>query len=122
MTIGEAIDRIDSLKHNIFTLAEKIAWLSRLDGLVKQEILDTCEGEEVPFAGYDTQTDRNTPLLVGAPHDELYLRYLEAQMDYANGEIDRYNNAIAMFQASFDRFSNHYRRSHMPKKTAFRYF
>ena len=122
MTIGEAIDRIDSLKHNIFTLAEKIAWLSRLDGLVKQEILDTCEGESVPFAGYDAQTDRNTPLLVGAPHDELYLRYLEAQMDYANGEIDRYNNAIAMFQASFDRFSNHYRRSHMPKKTAFRYF
>ena len=122
MTIGEAVDRIDSLKHNIFTVSEKIAWLSRLDGLVKQEILDTCEGEEVPFAGYGAQTDRNTTLLVGAPHDELYLRYLEAQMDYANGEIDRYNNAIAMFQASFDRFSNHYRRSHMPKKTAFRYF
>ena len=122
MTIGEAIDRIDSLKHNIFTLAEKIAWLSRLDGIVKAEIFDTCEGEEVPFAGYDTTTDRSTTLLVGAPHDELYLRYLEAQMDYANGEIDRYNNAIAMYKAAYDSFANHYRRSHMPKKTSFRYF
>ena len=122
MTIGEAIDRIDSLKHNIFTLAEKIAWLSRLDGIVKAEILDTCEGEEVPFAGYDTTTDRNTTLLVGAPHDELYLRYLEAQMDYASGEIDRYNNAIAMYKAAFSSFANHYRRSHMPKKTSFHYF
>ena len=122
MTIGEAVDRIDSLKHNIFTVSEKIAWLSRLDALVKEEILDTCEGEVIPFAGYDTNADRNTPLLVGAPYDEIYLRYLEAQMDYANGEIDRYNNAIAMFRAVFDSFSNHYRRHHMPKKTAFRYF
>ena len=122
MTIGEAIDRIDSLKHNIFSLGEKIAWLSSLDGLIKTEILDTCEGESVPFAGYDADTDRNTVLLVGAPFEEIYLRYLEAQMDYAGGEIDRYNNANAMYRAIYNRFSNHYRRSHMPKKTSFRYF
>ena len=121
MTIGEAIDRIDSLKHNIYTAAEKIAWLSQLDALVKQQIFDTCEGE-IPFEGYDVHTDRNTQLLVGAPYEELYLRYLEAQMDYANGEIGRYNNAIAMFRASFEGFSNAYRRTHMPKKCAFRYF
>ena len=122
MTIGEAIDRIDSLKHNIYTEAEKIAWLSQLDALVKQQIFDTCEGESVPFEGYDEHTDRNRKLLVGAPYEELYLRYLEAQMDYANGEIERYNNAISMYRAAFEGFGNAYRRAHMPKKTAFRYF
>ena len=122
MTIAETIDRIDSLKHNIYSRAEKIAWLSQLDALVKQQIFDTCEGESVPFEGYDEHTDRNTKLLVGAPYEEIYLRYLEAQMDYANGEIERYNNAIAMYRAAFEGFGNAYRRKHMPKKCAFRYF
>jgi len=122
MTIGQAIDRIDSLKHNIYSRSHKIEWLSRLDALVKAQIIDTCEGGGEPFAGYDDDTDLGAPLLVCAPFDEIYLRWLEAQMDYANGEYDRYNNAITMFQSAFDSFSNFYRRNHMPKRTSFHYF
>ena len=121
MTIAEAIDCLDGQKHNICTRSQKIAWLSRLDGLVKTQILDTCEGSP-PFSPYDDDTPPDTHLLVQQPYDELYLRWLEARIDYANGEIERYNNAIAMFQALFDSFANFHRRSHMPKKTAFHYF
>jgi len=121
MTLGEAIDRIDGQKHNICSRSDKIAWLSRLDGLVKAQILDTCE-ESVPFSPYHDDTPPDTCLLVQPPFDELYLRWLEARIDYANGEIERYNNAMSMFQALFDSFANFYRRNHMPKKQAFHYF
>lgn len=123
MTIREAIQRIDSLKHNIYTHNDKLSWLSRLDGFVKTLVIDGHEGgEAVLFEGYDDSTDPERELLVPAPFDEVYLRWLEAQMDYANGEYDRYNNSMRMYQAVLDSYVNHYRRTHTPKSGAFRYF
>ena len=39
-----------------------------------------------------------------------------------NGEYDRYNNAMEMYQTLWDSYVNHYRRIHMPKGGGFRYF
>ena len=123
MKIREAIERIDSQKHNVYSQNDKIAWLSRLDFLVKTLIIDAHEGgETVEFNGYNDRTDMETELLVPAPFDEVYLRWLEAQMDYSSGEYDKYNNAILMYQTSYDGYANHYRRTHMPKSTAIKYF
>ena len=123
MKIIEAINRIDSLKHNTYSQNDKVAWLSRLDSMVKKLIIDTHEGgEDVTFTGYDDSTDLNTELLVPAPFDEMYLRWLEAQIDYHNGEYKKYNNVILMYQAAYDGYANHYNRNHMPKGTAIKYF
>ena len=122
MKIIEAINRIDSLKHNTYTQNDKVAWLSRLDSMVKSLIIDTHEGDAVTFTGYDDKTDLNTELLVPAPFDEIYLRWLEAQIDYHNGEYDKYNNAILMYQTAYEGFQNHYNRTHMPKGESIKYF
>lgn len=123
MKIREAIERIDSHKHNIYSQNDKIAWLSRLDSMVKKLIIDAHEGaDQVEFTGYNDETDLNTELLVPAPFDEMYLRWLEAQMDYSSGEYDKYNNAMAMYQTAYDGYANYYRRNHMPKSTAMKYF
>lgn len=123
MKIIEAINRIDSLKHNTYSRNDKIAWLSRLDAMVKRLIIDTHEGwEEVTFAGYDDKTDLNTDLLVPAPFDEVYLRWMEAQIDYHNGEYDKYNNAIKMFQTAYDGYANYYNRNNMPLGRGIDYF
>lgn len=123
MKIIEAINRIDSLKHNTYTQNDKVAWLSRLDSLVKRLIIDTHEGGvNVTFTGYDDKTDLNTELLVPAPFDEMYLRWLEAQIDYHNGEYDKYNNAVLMYQTSYDGYANYYNRNHMPLGKKTKYF
>lgn len=116
MTIFEAINRIDSLIHNTYGNGDKIAWLSRVDHMVKKHIIDTHEGaEEVSFDGYHDNTDPETELLVPAPYDGLYLHWLEAQIDYTNGEYDKYNNAILMFNTEYDGYANYYNRNHTPK-------
>ena len=46
MKIIEAIDTIDAQKHNTYSYREKVAWLSRLDGMIKRLIIDTHEGGE----------------------------------------------------------------------------
>lgn len=123
MKIMEAIFSIDSLKHNTYSRKEKVEWLSRLDSMVKRLIIDTHEGgDEVVFNGYNDNTDMETELLVPPPFDEIYLRWLEAQIDYANGEYDKYNNAILMYQASYDGYSNYYNRNHMPIGRKMNYF
>ena len=123
MKIIEAISRLDSLKHNTYSQSDKVEWLSRLDSMVKKHIIDTHEGaDEVTFTGYDDSTDLQTELLVPAPHDEVYLRWMEAQIDYANGEYGKYNNSIDMFHTSFNAYANHYNRTHMPKGSKFKFF
>lgn len=123
MTIIEAINGIDALKHNTYTQNNKVEWLSRLDSMVKKFIIDTHEGaEEVTFTGYDDSTDTSTELLVPAPFDEVYLRWMEAQIDYYNGEYDKYNNAIDMFNTAYNGYMNYYNRNHMPKGKSLKFF
>ena len=123
MKIIEAINRIDSLKHNTYSNNEKLAWLSRLDSMVKRLIIDTHEdGEDITFTGYDDRTDMETEMLVPAPFDEVYLKWLEAQIDYTNGEYDKYNNAIDMFNTAYEGYQNYYNRTHMPKGKKFKFF
>ena len=123
MKIIEAIDTIDHQKHNTYSYREKVAWLSRLDGMIKRLIIDTHEGgEDVIFEGYTENTDPTTEMLVPSPFDEVYIRWLEAQIDYANGEYDHYNNSVMMYQTAYDGFRNWYNREHLPIGRNIKYF
>lgn len=69
---------------------------------------------DIFFTGYKKDTDLQTELLAKAPHDVMYLRFLEAQIHYYNGEIDRYNNTLAAFNAAYGSFCDYYLRTHKP--------
>jgi hypothetical protein len=123
MKIIEAINRIDDLKHNTYDQKDKLEWLSRLDYMVKRLIIDTHEGgDDVIFSGYDDSTDIHTELLIPAPFDEAYLRWMEAQIDYSNGEYDKYNNSIEMYNIAWNAYQNYYNRTHMPKGKSMKFF
>ena len=123
MTIIEAIEQVDLLKPNNYTQEDKIAWLSMLDGVIKTEIIDTHEGaEDVAFNGYGVDISRDTVLLAPAPYDDVYVKWLEAQIDYANGELAKFNNSITMYNTAYAAFERYYNRTHMPLGTGFRYF
>lgn len=123
MTIIEAINRIDILKPNTYTQDTKMYWLSRLDGIVFKKIIKTHEGaENKEFKGYTEETALDTALLVPAPYDDIYLKWLEAQIDYANGEYDKYNNIIVAYNDAYTEFERYYNRTHMPLSKHFKYF
>lgn len=115
MTIIEAINNVDAVKPNSYSQAQKVKWLNNLDGIVKKEIIDTHEGaEKVSFNGYTEETDTSTQLLIPAPYDVVYIRYLEMQIDYANGEYRKYNNSTIAYNAAYSAFEKYYNREHMP--------
>ena len=115
MTIIEAINHVDSVKPNAYSQQEKVHWLSTIDGVVKREIIDTHEGgEDVIFNGYNDETPLTTELLIPAPYDDVYIRYLEMQIDYANNEYGKYNNSAAEYNLAFAAFEKYYNREHKP--------
>jgi hypothetical protein len=115
MTIMEAISRIDILKPNSYTEKEKILWLSHLDGIIKSEIIDTHEGhEDITFEGYTGDTLTTTELLVPPPYDDIYLKWLEMQMDYTNAEYGKYNNSMAVYNEAYQEYARWHNRNHMP--------
>lgn len=123
MTLIECINRINILKPNTYSQEEKINWLSTIDGIIKREIIDTHEGgDSVVFNGYDEFTPLTTELLVPDPYDDIYLRWLEAQIDYANGEYARYNNVVKAYNDAYSTYSRYYNKMHMPLGKKFKFF
>ena len=122
MKIAEAISKVDALKPNTYTSEDKIEWLSTLDAKVKSQIIDAHECDDpIFFYGYDSVCDQETELLVPAPYDEMYLRWLEAMIDYHNSEDSHYNNAIILFNNAYEGYKKHYTRTHMPISTGNRF-
>lgn len=118
MTLMGAINHIDAIKPNAYSQTEKIKWISTLDGMIKKEIIDTHEGgEKIEFNGYQAG-DLGKDLLVPSPYDDVYIKWLEVQIDYANGEYGKYNNSIMMFTSAYSTYEKYYNRTHMPKQVA----
>ena len=116
MRIIDAINQINSLKPNTYSETQKILWLSQLESMVKRLVIDTHEGGEgISFVGFSEDVDTNTQLLMPAPFDVAYLYWLEAQIHYANEDIDMYNSAIMMFNSAFSEYRADYKRNHASK-------
>ena len=123
MTIIEIITDVDALKPNGLGQPYKVQWLSQLDARIKHDIIDTHEGgEDVSFSGYNAETPIGTELLVPHPYDDVYRYWLEAQIDYVNGEYTKYNNSMSMFNEAYSAYERHYNRTHMPKGNSLKFF
>ena len=119
MTVREAITQVDRLKPNKYSEADKVKWLSDIDGLIVRELVDTHENSPLTeeFMGYtDLATHGDTELLVPFPYDILYRWYLESQIDLSNMEINKYNNSKTLFNNAYLTYTDHYNRTHMPKQ------
>lgn len=116
MTAQEAIRWVDDKKHNVYSVEDKLIWLSQVEAMAGE--LAQRFGE----AGQTGTVEPETVLSVQAPYDQLYLRWLEAQMDYTSQEYLKYNNAMAVFNTLWTEYANHYCRKHLHPQTGFRCF
>lgn len=128
MKLQQAIDRVDEMRPNMQSRTLKLDWLSELDGLIWKEIIikHWMTGEEMlryarnedgtfVVPAYDEDTDEGTEMLVAFPYDNIYLYWLMAKIDEQTLETEKYNNDRAMFNASYESFSDYWTRNHMPK-------
>lgn len=110
MICREIIGRVDALKYNTYTDAEKLEWLQRLEDQIQSQVYDAYEDGEKTAGALTMDSEPS----VAKPYDEIYFRWLEAQIDYTNGEYDKYNASIVMYNTAYEAFANHYNKLHMP--------
>lgn len=102
MTALEAIRWVDEKKHNVFSMEDKLLWLSQVEKMVA-ELRLRC-GLEAANPPVEPDT------VLCAPENALYFRWLEAQIDYSNQEYLKYNNAMSLFTALWQDYANSLRR------------
>lgn len=111
MTVSEVIQAVDDIKPNAFTNDTKTAWLNEVEGMVQTEVFLFAP---VDVIQYDYTKDKDTKLLVDPPHDKLYPAYLNARVDFANGEYNKYQNTMQMFNSFFGEFMRWYALNYRP--------
>ena len=119
MTIKECIDIVDNIKPNQYTIKEKVMWLSFIDEIIINEVLQTHEGYDGRYDGFEgySEEDLSRPLIVPSPYDRLYTAYLKMKIDGENGETARYNNSASLYNTYMLEYRKHYNKTHMPIST-----
>ena len=103
MTVQQAINYVDQVKPNAFSQEVKLRWLNALEGRLALEVLLKSPEEAAEDYPYTAQ-DLGSTLLAEEPYDDLYTWWLQAQVDLANGEYDRAQNTMAVFNALWTQF------------------
>ncbi len=123
MTINQVLAMVDEITPNTFDTKVKIDWLSKLDGRVFNDIILTHEHAlvedeegnliEPTFSGYsDLAVDKE--LLIDDVYSDVYRDYLMAMIAYSNGETERYQNSMIMFNSNYKEYVDWYNRTHKP--------
>ena len=111
MTLGKTIARTDAVKPNAFSYEMKTAWINEVEGLVQTEIMLKDPENTIVYTWPD---DENTELLAAPPHDKIYRTYLMAMIDFANGEYNRYQSTMQLFNAHYGEYMRWYAQTHRP--------
>ncbi len=111
MKLYEVLETVDEIKPNAFSDAVKTRWLSEVEGKVQAEVFLLAVEEIAP---YDYERDKEKELLVRPPHDKLYEAYLCARIDLANGEYNKYQNTMLVFNAFYNELVKWYTERYRP--------
>lgn len=121
MKISELLAFVDSTKPNAFPSSTKIAWINEVEGMIWCDVM-LLSPLEFNEHKYDENTgEGDTDLLVEVPHSKLYNVYVSAMIDFYNGEYNRYQNSITLFNSYFSEFSRWYALHYRPADGDFQY-
>ena len=105
MTINDAIVKADELRMNTLDDEQKARWLYELDCEMAEMM-----GKDMPAFKFPETRE----LMLGAPHEDVYVKYLVAMIDYYNGEGELYANDIAIYNDAVNKARAWWIRNHRP--------
>lgn len=118
MTLGECVQRADSLRPNSFTETEKAAWVLETEGELAQSFFPRYEEAPAGTAAARWPEDRARALLASGPFEAFYLYALVARMELADQEWDSYNVHNAMANQLKSDYKKDWHRTHTLKPGA----
>lgn len=112
-TIKEIIARVDEIRPNGFTERVKLAWVSELEGKIAADVM-LMSIDEIRNLEYKYPDDLENEPMVSYPHQEVYVYWLQAQIDYTNGEYNKYQNSMEMYNQHYGNFVRWFANTYAP--------
>lgn len=116
MTLAELIAKVELLKPSEYDKTELTQWVSEVEFMAVDQVINRAEGRRIVFEPYNYETDGEKVLLIPDQFNGVYTSYLFTKIDYNNAEIDRYNMDAAQFDAEWNQYAGWYRRTHYPRR------
>lgn len=113
MTIKQAIDYASEMKPHAFSAETLLGWINALEGRIGLDVFLMSPLEVRRLLQY-TKEDMNAVLLVEPPHDDIYTLWLQAKIDEANGEYDKYQNSMQIYNEHYGNFVRWFARFYEP--------
>lgn len=104
MTATVLFERLRQLKPVPAEIDDTILldWLNQVEGQILHEIFLLSLSEIAPY----TETPAEA-LAAPYPYDGIYLLWMEAQVDFANGEYERYTNTMQRYNTAWNDLARH---------------
>jgi hypothetical protein len=104
MTIDKLIKLAKKLKPTPFDDEILLMWVNEIEGMVLSEVHLVTVTDIAPYELGEDGSLPTAELTAPMPYDKLYMQYLMAQIDYANGEYSKYQNTMQMFNACYTEY------------------
>ena len=108
MSFLEIIAQADKLHSGPVEEQLQLYWLQDLQLQVWQEVLCACEAAPA-------KPTEDSPLLIEAPYQDVYVYYLLRQGALASGDMEQYNQYQTLFSSRYREFASWYLRTHKVK-------
>lgn len=104
MTATVLFERLRKLKPVPAEIDDTILldWLNQVEGQILHEIFLLALSEITPYSATP-----NEALAAPYPYDGIYLLWMEAQVDFANGEYERYTNTMQRYNTAWNDLARH---------------
>lgn len=104
MTATVLFERLRKLKPIPAEIDDTILldWLNQVEGQILHEIFLLALSEITPYSATPTEA-----LAAPYPYDGIYLLWMEAQVDFANGEYERYTNTMQRYNVAWNDLARH---------------
>ena len=104
MTATVLFERLRKLKPVPAEIDDTILldWLNQVEGQILHEIFLLALSEITPYSATPTEA-----LAAPYPYDGIYLMWMEAQVDFANGEYERYTNTMQRYNTAWNDLARH---------------
>lgn len=104
MTATVLFERLRKLKPVPAEIDDTILldWLNQVEGQILHEIFLLDLSEITPYATTPTEA-----LAAPYPYDGIYMLWIAAQVDFANGEYERYTNTMQRYNTAWNDLARH---------------
>ncbi len=104
MQVNKLIAMVRALHPCVFDNEVMLHWLSELDGQIDTQVHLLSPVNLKPYEMTQEGALPDTELLVPYPYDSLYVQYLLAQLHYYEGEYEKYENVMQMYNLRYTEY------------------